>query len=229
MAVHAAIAARAEGRITMKSGYLALMLALVAGPAFAQGTGRPAQPAPPQAEAAAPVQLSPPLVARVQRDLQGQGLYRGRIDGRFGPATRQGLEQFQSANNLRPTGSLDSATLAALGAKAPQTQQAAQPGQQPNSAQSRAQAMRAYQAREGAETRPGTGTTPGWAANASGSLGAAPGLPPQSLTQANGTLTTVPGAASGSLTGTGSTAPRGFFGYSSNMSNGFNAATGRER
>lgn len=179
-----------------------------------------------------PVSLSPPLVARIQRELKAAGLYQGEIDGKMGPQTRKAVEQFQSSNNLRPTGVPDTATMLALNTQAQQGQQAAQQGQQgaQPGQQTPAQRLQAYQAREGAATRPGTATSAGWAASAAPGEGALSPLASGSLTQANGTLTSVQGsmANAGARTEPGGTnTPTGFFGYG-NMSNGFNAATGRE-
>ena len=50
----------------------------------------------------------------VQRELKSQGLYEGRVDGRYGPETRNALEQFQRSHNLPANGQPDQQTLAAL-------------------------------------------------------------------------------------------------------------------
>jgi hypothetical protein len=53
-------------------------------------------------------------VANVQAALQEQGYYHGDIDGVIGPQTRAALAQFQSAQGLEPTGTVDQPTLEAL-------------------------------------------------------------------------------------------------------------------
>ena len=48
---------------------------------------------------------------RVQKALARRGLYAGRIDGRFGPNTRLGLEAFQQKEKLQLSGLPDQRTL----------------------------------------------------------------------------------------------------------------------
>jgi len=55
------------------------------------------------------------VLAEVQTVLQGQGFYRGEIDGLLGPATRAALAAYQTAQHLPPTGALDQPTLDTLG------------------------------------------------------------------------------------------------------------------
>ena len=55
------------------------------------------------------------LVRDAQRMLAERGFYTGAIDGIIGPATRTALAAFQRAENLDPTGGINSQTLAALG------------------------------------------------------------------------------------------------------------------
>ncbi len=55
------------------------------------------------------------VVADVQSALQEQGLYQGEVDGLLGPLTRQALAQYQSANGLYATETIDQPTLASLG------------------------------------------------------------------------------------------------------------------
>lgn len=71
---------------------------------------------PPPAPAATPqnVELSPSLIRRVQTVLKSDKLYRGRVDGIWGPATQHGVTQFQQKNNLQATGSIDGPTLDAM-------------------------------------------------------------------------------------------------------------------
>ena len=54
---------------------------------------------------------SPAVVREAQARLNGYGFPVGEPDGRIGPATRQGLQGFQQANGLAPTGRFDIATL----------------------------------------------------------------------------------------------------------------------
>jgi peptidoglycan hydrolase-like protein with peptidoglycan-binding domain len=51
----------------------------------------------------------------VQRVLRDRGYYKGPIDGVMGPETRSALTALQRAENLEPTGALNSRTLAVLG------------------------------------------------------------------------------------------------------------------
>ena len=49
-----------------------------------------------------------------QQALQSKGLYQGKIDGKYGPQTKQAVMQFQQQNNLKQTGRLDRETRVAL-------------------------------------------------------------------------------------------------------------------
>jgi peptidoglycan hydrolase-like protein with peptidoglycan-binding domain len=49
-----------------------------------------------------------------QLELRNRGLYRGSLDGIFGPETRRALSQFQTINGLGRTASLDAQTWEAL-------------------------------------------------------------------------------------------------------------------
>jgi hypothetical protein len=55
------------------------------------------------------------VVANVQSALQQQGYYQGEIDGVLGPQTRAALAEYQSAQDLEPTGAVDEPTLERLG------------------------------------------------------------------------------------------------------------------
>jgi Putative peptidoglycan binding domain len=55
------------------------------------------------------------VIANVQANLQDQGYYTGEVDGLLGPLTQEALVNFQNANDLAPTGSIDEPTLDALG------------------------------------------------------------------------------------------------------------------
>ena len=61
-------------------------------------------------------QLSRNTLHNVQQQLQHQGYYKNaKVDGRWGPETRQAVERFQQAKGLPATGELDQQTLSALG------------------------------------------------------------------------------------------------------------------
>ncbi|GIX47019.1 MAG: hypothetical protein KatS3mg131_1230 [Candidatus Tectimicrobiota bacterium] len=60
-----------------------------------------------------------PRVIQVQQRLAALGYEVGTIDGLLGTRTRQALQAFQRDRGLPPTGSLDAATLQALGLAAP--------------------------------------------------------------------------------------------------------------
>ncbi|MGJ8635066.1 MAG: peptidoglycan-binding domain-containing protein [Luteolibacter sp.] len=55
------------------------------------------------------------IEVRAQMRLKRLGYYRGAIDGDFGRGSRAALVRFQHSKRLRPTGSLDSKTIRALG------------------------------------------------------------------------------------------------------------------
>ncbi len=65
--------------------------------------------------ATAPPQLQRQVLLGVQTSLRRRGLYRGEIDGVFGPEVEFGLREYQSRLGLEPTGRLDMDTLASLG------------------------------------------------------------------------------------------------------------------
>ena len=56
-------------------------------------------------------------VRSVQAALDAQGYSPGSIDGQMGPNTRSALIKFQQDKGLTPSGTLDNATMAALGVK----------------------------------------------------------------------------------------------------------------
>jgi peptidoglycan hydrolase-like protein with peptidoglycan-binding domain len=61
-------------------------------------------------------QLSQDEIQNIQQHLQQQGYYKSaRVDGRWGPRTRQAVESFQQAKGLPANGQLDQQTLNALG------------------------------------------------------------------------------------------------------------------
>ena len=69
-----------------------------------------------QSYAAAPSasELTPDTTQQVQQKLQQQGLYSGRVDGVWGPATEAAVRSYQQQQNLNATGKLDPDTIAAL-------------------------------------------------------------------------------------------------------------------
>jgi peptidoglycan hydrolase-like protein with peptidoglycan-binding domain len=71
---------------------------------------------PSQSYAAAPSasELTPDTTQQVQQKLQQQGLYTGRVDGVWGPATEGAVRSYQQQHNLNATGKLDPDTIAAL-------------------------------------------------------------------------------------------------------------------
>ncbi len=105
------------------------VLALTSGGAFAQNSYS-SSPAPspamppsgtsgPSAGAMHPAHQSTAHVSAVrvkqaQSALQQEGLYKGKIDGKFGPQTRHAVAQFQKANGLKQTAQLDRATMMKL-------------------------------------------------------------------------------------------------------------------
>ncbi|HEY3918999.1 MAG TPA: peptidoglycan-binding domain-containing protein [Stellaceae bacterium] len=50
-------------------------------------------------------------VKQAQEALQTQGLYRGQVDGKWGPQTRQAVAQFQKQKGLKQTAQLDQQTM----------------------------------------------------------------------------------------------------------------------
>lgn len=61
-----------------------------------------------------PTQITSSEIRQVQQKLRGENLYRGRIDGRWGPETRQALSQYQRKSGLPVTARLDQDTLSNL-------------------------------------------------------------------------------------------------------------------
>jgi len=65
------------------------------------------------------VPAADPTVEAIQEELAQQGYYNGPVDGIFGPTTRDAVAKYQTANQLRVTGSLSSDTLQSLGLPQP--------------------------------------------------------------------------------------------------------------
>jgi peptidoglycan hydrolase-like protein with peptidoglycan-binding domain len=59
-------------------------------------------------------ELTQDMIRQVQERLQQQGMYRGRLDGVWGPATGSAVRSYQEQHNLNATGKLDVPTLASL-------------------------------------------------------------------------------------------------------------------
>jgi peptidoglycan hydrolase-like protein with peptidoglycan-binding domain len=53
-------------------------------------------------------------IRQAQQALQSQGLYRGPVDGKWGPETRNAVAQFQKQKGLKQTAQLDQPTLSGL-------------------------------------------------------------------------------------------------------------------
>ncbi len=110
------------------------LVALLAGaPAFGQTTApSPSAPPPssaPPATTAQPSGSAPPsasstgapqastgsTIQSAQQALQQNGFYKGTVDGKMGPHTRQAIRSFQQSKGLHATGHLNQKTLTALG------------------------------------------------------------------------------------------------------------------
>jgi peptidoglycan hydrolase-like protein with peptidoglycan-binding domain len=59
-------------------------------------------------------QLSPGMVKSVQSSLAQKGMYKGDIDGVWGPQTQSAVQMYQKDHGMMATGELNAATLAAL-------------------------------------------------------------------------------------------------------------------
>lgn len=85
--------------------------------------------------ATAPPQLQRQLLLGVETNLLRRGLYRGEVDGAFGPELEAALRAYQSRLGLLPSGRLDMDTLASLGLlpgqRAPRSPRWRYPGEQP--------------------------------------------------------------------------------------------------
>ena len=55
--------------------------------------------------------LSRQKIKTAQQELKADGLYKGKVDGLFGPRTRKAVARFQQRNNLRRTATLNRRTL----------------------------------------------------------------------------------------------------------------------
>ena len=76
-------------------------------------------------------ELTQDTTQQVQERLQQQGIYRGRVDGVWGPGTEAAVRSYQQQHNLNPTGKLDVDTLSSLNLGTSQNYGSAQqPGDQ---------------------------------------------------------------------------------------------------
>jgi peptidoglycan hydrolase-like protein with peptidoglycan-binding domain len=86
--------------------------------AYAQNaTGSDQQSSSPQAGQTATAgqqALSKPFVRQIQTKLKQQGVYDGKPTGNWDDQTAQAVQDFQSANNIQPTGQIDGYTIIAL-------------------------------------------------------------------------------------------------------------------
>ena len=71
-------------------------------------------PPPPPQQAGAQQAVTPDTIRQVQQTLQQQKMYRGQVDGVWGPRTQAAVRQYQQKNNLGSSGQLDQQTLASL-------------------------------------------------------------------------------------------------------------------
>jgi His-Xaa-Ser repeat protein HxsA len=82
-------------------------------------TAQPSSSAPPsassQASAPQPSSSSGSTIQSAQQALQQNGFYKGTVDGKMGPHTRQAIRSFQQSKGLHATGHLNQKTLTALG------------------------------------------------------------------------------------------------------------------
>jgi peptidoglycan hydrolase-like protein with peptidoglycan-binding domain len=85
--------------------------------------------------ATAPPQLQRQMLLGVETNLRRRGLYRGQVDGTFGPELEVALRAYQSRLGLFPSGRLDMDTLASLGLlpgqRAPHSPRWRYPSEQP--------------------------------------------------------------------------------------------------
>jgi peptidoglycan hydrolase-like protein with peptidoglycan-binding domain len=79
-------------------------------PGYAAAPNYNAAPAPPTQAA----ELTPDTIRSVQQTLAQSGMYRGHVDGVWGPGTQAGVRSFQRQHNIDATGQLDQATLTAM-------------------------------------------------------------------------------------------------------------------
>ncbi len=93
-----------------------------ASPPPSANTGRPAEVQRTSSRTEDPKPKRPPIfrankdqIIEAQKTLRSAGFYTGSDTGRLDNPTRQGLRQYQRANNIRVTGTLNAVTLRAMG------------------------------------------------------------------------------------------------------------------
>lgn len=59
-------------------------------------------------------ELSPDMIRKVQQNLRQAGLYKGRVDGVWGPRTEAAVRDYQQQHNINASGQLDQQTLDAM-------------------------------------------------------------------------------------------------------------------
>jgi peptidoglycan hydrolase-like protein with peptidoglycan-binding domain len=59
-------------------------------------------------------ELSPDMIRKVQQNLKQAGLYKGRVDGVWGPQTEASVRDYQQQHNINASGQLDQPTLDAM-------------------------------------------------------------------------------------------------------------------
>jgi peptidoglycan hydrolase-like protein with peptidoglycan-binding domain len=74
-----------------------------------------------------PDQLNNSEVREIQQALNKKGFNTGKVDGIWGPETRQAVEQFQRKQNIQANGELDQHTLSALGVQLASQNKSGQP------------------------------------------------------------------------------------------------------
>ncbi len=169
-------------------------------------------------------------IQQLQGQLQRSGFYNGDIDGIWGPQTSKAVQDFQQARGLQPTGKLNTETVQALG------QADDQSGGNNQNAANQGSGQGVIRYKQGVRSNPtnnrftGNNRRPPSGANTSArNSSASPG--PYGYSgdpgYAGGNVTSV--NPSTSVTGNGATTgvPSGYFGLSTNLSNGYNAARGR--
>lgn len=77
--------------------------------------GTDANGRPPTSKSSASAPMGDGTVKDAQVALNGQGYDAGAVDGQYGPNTQSAVRRFQADRGLAQTGTLDDATLAALG------------------------------------------------------------------------------------------------------------------
>jgi len=78
----------------------------------------------------ASTEMTPDMIRSVQQTLAQEGMYRGRVDGMWGPATQAGVRSYQQQHNMNATGQLDQDTLAAMNLGGSQNSAQQQPSSQ---------------------------------------------------------------------------------------------------